>query len=80
MDLNITDESQKPLITFGKKLILFRLFLKTIEFKDIDILCEPLWYNNKVKIQNKFVFCKTFYEQEFNIAFDLFDTQDEFIS
>lgn len=31
--------------------------LENIEFYNIHILLEPLWYNNKIKIQNKDIFC-----------------------
>lgn len=55
-------------------------FLETIETDNINIMLEPLWYNNKVKIQNKYVFCKALYEKGFHIVHDLFDTQGEFIS
>lgn len=54
--------------------------LKNIETNNINILLEPLLYNIKVKILNKYVLCKTLYEKKFHIAHDLFDTQDEFIS
>lgn len=54
-------------------------FLENIETNNINILFELLWYNNKVQIQNKYVFCKALYEKGFHIVLDLFDTQVEFI-
>lgn len=33
-----------------------------------------------MKIQNKYVFCKAFYEIGFHIVHDLFDTHGEFLS
>lgn len=54
--------------------------MKNIETNNINILLEPLLYNIKVNILNKYVLCKTLYEKKFHIAHDLFDTQDEFIS
>lgn len=45
---------------------------KNIETNNINILLEPLLYNIKVKILNKYVLCKTLYEKEFHIAHDLF--------
>lgn len=61
---------------FWKKLYLCD-FLENIEFTNIDILLESYWYNNEVKIQNKY---NTLYEKGFHIVHDLFDTQCEFIS
>lgn len=43
-------------------------------------MLQSLWIHNKVKIQNKYVFCKDLYEKGFHIAHYLFDTQAEFIS
>lgn len=54
--------------------------MKNITTNNINILLEPLLYNIKVKIRNKYVLCKTLNEKEFHIAHDLFDTQGEFIS
>lgn len=55
-------------------------FKKNIETDKIHILLEPIWYNNIVKIQNKYVFCKALFEKGFHISHYLIDTQSEFIS
>lgn len=55
-------------------------FKKNIETDKIHILLGPIWYNNKFKIQNKYVFCKALFEKGFHISHDLIDTQSEFIS
>lgn len=34
----------------------------------INIMLQSLWIHNKVKIQNKYVFCKDLYEKGFHIA------------
>lgn len=44
------------------------------------MLLQPIWYNNKVKIQNKYIFCKALFEKGFHIFHDFLDTQSEFIS
>lgn len=51
------------------------IFKKNIETDKIHIILD----NNKVKIQNKYVFCKALFEKGFHISHDLFDTQSEFI-
>lgn len=83
LDLIIVDKGQKPLVTFFLK----KVYLSYVIFKKINIetdkihtLLGPIWYNNKVKIQNKYVFCEALFEKGFHISHDLFDTQSEFIS
>ena len=53
----------------------FAEFLESFETKDSLALFEPLWYNNKIKIQNKYI-----YDKGFHKIHDLLDTQGNFIS
>lgn len=69
LDRNAVDLWQMPLvITFGKNLYIFMWFSENIETDDINIMIQSLWIHNKVKIQNKYVFCKDLYEKGFHIA------------
>jgi hypothetical protein len=43
-----------------------------------DISAEPLWYNDKIKIQNKYIFSKTMYERGFTLVSDFFDSNGNF--
>jgi hypothetical protein len=43
-----------------------------------DIFTEPLWYNDRIKIQNKYIFSKTMYERGFTLVSDLFDSNGNF--
>lgn len=55
--------------------------MKKIETNNINILLEPLLFNIKVKILNKYELCKTLYEKKLISYCPWFvDTQDEFIS
>ena len=54
-----------------------------LEFKNIfnhDILLEPLWYNKRIKVQNKCIFYKSLYNKGFHTISDLLISQGNFIS
>ena len=55
-------------------------FSEFIESFNLHSLSEPLWYNNKIKIQNKYAFCKPMFDKGFHIVHDLFNTEGNFIS
>ena len=44
-----------------------------------DIMQEPLWYNCRIKIQNKSIFYKSMFDKGFHIVSDLFDVHFKFI-
>ena len=62
-------------------LITYSDFITTSASEDLnDILLEPLWYNNKIKVDNKCIFYKRVYEKGFHTISDLLDRHGKFIS
>ena len=58
----------------------FAEFLESFEMKDSYILLEPLWYNDKIKIENKCTYFKALHEKGFHRVCDLLDIQGNFIT
>ena len=59
------------------------IFAYFSEFLNIccnDTLLEPLWYNHRIKVQNKSVFYKSLYEKGFHSISDLLCSQGNFIA
>ena len=45
-----------------------------------NILLEPLWYNNKIKVKKKSVFYKSLYNKGFHTVSELINSQGIFIT
>ena len=68
--------------SFWKEVLnIFSEFLNTLshDLNSDDTLMEPLWYNNKIMIQNRYVFSKSLYEKGFTFVDDLFDDSGNFL-
>jgi exonuclease III len=75
---------QKALNTsnaFWKETLLyFAEFINTVQNKNLhDFLLEPLWYNDKIKIQNKAIYNKKMYDSGFHVISDILDKDGRFL-
>ena len=75
---------QKALNTsniFWKETLLhFAEFITTVQHRNLhDCLLEPLWYNDKIKIQNKATYNKKMYDRGFHLVSDLLDKDGNFL-
>lgn len=69
--------------SFWKEVLnIYSDFLKNLscDSSTRNFLVEPLWYNNKIIIQNRYVFSRSLYEKGFTIVDDLLDDNGNFLS
>ena len=66
-------------IFWKETLLYFAEFISIVQQKNTQTLLEPLWYNDKIQIQNKSVFYKNMYENGFHLISDLLDEDGKFI-
>ena len=59
------------IIFWKETLLYFPEFISIVQHKNTQTLLEPLWYNDKIQIQNKSVFYKNMYENGLHLISDL---------